>query len=44
MDTSQAVTHLGLCAGDKTNNNLSNLELLLKSEHTKKHHTINTQK
>jgi hypothetical protein len=30
--------------GDKTNNDLSNLELLLKSEHTKKHHAINTQK
>jgi len=30
--------------GDKTNNDLSNLELLLKSEHTKKHRKINTQK
>ena len=28
--------------GDKANNDLSNLELLLKSEHTKKHHAINT--
>ena len=30
--------------GDKTNNDLSNLELLLMSENTKKHHAINTQK